>query len=135
MLYISSDEEPGWDGDDDRVITVGFDDNNWIAELLDEVNGDDCGAGCHDGSDDSDEVVLVSEVLPSRRPRKKPTSKSSSLIELDDECVVLDHDPGKPKEVRNDDPISRSENGDDDSDDLLVVSETGQVCILYFTFV
>ncbi|CAH1431886.1 unnamed protein product [Lactuca virosa] len=127
VLYISSDEEPGWDGDDDRVITVGFDDNNWIAELLDEVNGGDCGAGYHDGSDDSDEVVLVSEVLPSRRPRKKPTSKSSSLIELDDECVVLDHDPGKPKEVRNEDPIARSENGDDDSDDLLVVSETGQV--------
>ncbi|KAI3782930.1 hypothetical protein L2E82_12989 [Cichorium intybus] len=127
VLEISSDEEVGWDGNDDRLIPGGFDDNNWIlAELLDEFNGGDCGN--HDGSDDSDEVVLVSEVLPSRRPKKKPTSNSSSLIQLDDDCVVLDHDPDKPMEVRNDTSIARAENeDDDDSDDLLVVSETGQV--------
>lgn len=124
VLDISSDEEVGWDGHGDRVIG-GFDDSNWIAELLDEVNRGD--SGNRDGSEDSDDVVVVSEVLPSRKPRKKPTSKSSSLVELDDDCVVLDHDPGKPKVDRNENPIARIENGDDDSDDLLVVSETGQV--------
>ncbi|KAI3772939.1 hypothetical protein L6452_04135 [Arctium lappa] len=128
VLEISSDEEVGWESHDDRGIGDAEDDHhNWIAELLDEVNGDDC--GYYDGGDDdddSDEVVLVSEVLPSRKPRKKLTLKSSSLIEVDDDCVILEHDPDKAMGNLNDNPIASDEDGDD-SDDLLVVSEKGQV--------
>ncbi|XP_024964808.1 uncharacterized protein LOC112505076 isoform X2 [Cynara cardunculus var. scolymus] len=128
VLEISSDEEVGWEGHDGRGISItdGGDDHNWIAELLDEVNRDDC--GYYDGADDSDEVVLVSEVLPSKKPRKKLTSKSSSLIDLDDDCVILDHDPDKSLGTPNDTPIAGAgDEDDDDSDDLLVVSEKGQV--------
>ncbi|KAL8236369.1 hypothetical protein R6Q59_017450 [Mikania micrantha] len=122
VLEISSDEEGGWDDHADKAIFDGTVDYNWIADILDEVNRDDFGRD--DGGDDSDEVVLVSETLP-RKPRKILTSKSTSLTEFDDDCVVLDHDPDKPPEARNDNSIDREE--DDDSDDIVVVSEKGQV--------
>lgn len=127
VLEISSDEEVGWESHDDRGITDGGgEDHNWIAELLDEVNRDDCGYD-DGGDDDSDEVVLVREVLPSKKSRKKLTSKSPSLIDLDDDCVILDHNPDKAMAMGKptDNPIAG--NLDDDSDDLVVVSEKGQV--------
>ncbi|KAK1420580.1 hypothetical protein QVD17_22291 [Tagetes erecta] len=124
VLEISSDDETVWD---DHIGTDGTDDYNWIADILDEVNRDDC--GYDDEGDDSDEVVLVTEILP-KKPRKKNkfTSKSPSLIQFDDDCMLLDHDPDKPP--RNDKLIDRDElhdDDDDDDDDIVVVSEKGQV--------
>ncbi|KAI3667976.1 hypothetical protein L6452_43047 [Arctium lappa] len=115
VLEISSDEDVGWNDHDGSGIADGGDDHNWLSELLDEVNKEKYG-------DDSDEVVLVSEVSASEKTGKKSKLKSR-VIDLDDDCVVLDDDPDKPVEVRND---NRS-NVNDDSDDILVVSEKGQV--------
>ncbi|XP_023764057.1 uncharacterized protein LOC111912554 [Lactuca sativa] len=115
VLEISSDEDVGWNDYDGRGIADGGDDVDWLAELLDEVNKGNSG-------DDSDEVVVVSEVSPSEKPVKKSKLKNS-LVDLDDDCVILDKDPDKPVEVRNDNPS----NGEDDSDDIVVVSEKGQV--------
>lgn len=111
VLDISSDEDVDWN-DQGRGISDGGDDYNWLSELLDEVNKENYG-------DDSDEVVLVSE---SEKPVKKSKLKSCS-VDLDDDCVVLENDPDEPAEVRNDNPSK----GDDDSDDIVVVSEKGQV--------
>ncbi|XP_076958636.1 uncharacterized protein LOC143634434 [Bidens hawaiensis] len=123
VLDISSDDEPNWDvvNTHKDIIIDANDDYNWIADILDEVNRDDCGYD----DDDSDDVVVVSEVLP-KKPRRKLPSKSTSVIDFDDDCVVLDHDPDNPPEPRNDNPIDRQED-DDDSDDIVVVSEKGQV--------
>lgn len=115
VLEISSDEDVGWNDHDGSGIADGGDDHNWLSELLDEVNKEKHG-------DDSDEVVVVSEVSPSEKTGKKSKLKSC-LIDLDDDCVVLDDDPDKPVEVRNHNPT----NINDDSDDILVVSEKGQV--------
>ncbi|KAJ9547836.1 hypothetical protein OSB04_020379 [Centaurea solstitialis] len=131
VLEISSDEDVGWEGHDDERLIIdggGGDDHNWIAELLDEVNRDDCD-GYYDGGggDDDDEVVVVSEVFPAKKSRRKLLrSKSPSLIDFDDDCVVLEHDPDKPMEVSSENPVAGDEE-DGDSDDLVVVSEKGQV--------
>ncbi|KAF5810479.1 hypothetical protein HanRHA438_Chr04g0179591 [Helianthus annuus] len=124
VLEISSDEEGAWDDHVDKGIINGTEDYNWIADILDEVNRGDC--RYDDGGDDSDEVVLVGEVLP-KKPRKKLAVKSSALVQFDDDCVVLDHDPDKPPEARRDDPTDRVEDDEDDDDDIVVVSEKGQV--------
>lgn len=115
VLEISSDEDVDWKDSDGRRIPGGGDDHDWLAELLEEVDKETYG-------DDSDEVVVVSEVSPSEKTGKKSKFKSS-LVDLDDDCVILDNDPDKPVEVRNDNPG----NGEDDSDDIVVVSEKGQV--------
>lgn len=127
VLDISSDEETFFD--DGGVSTDGRDDHSWIADLLEEVNKQDC------RFDDSDEVIVVNEVLPVKKNRKK-------LIEIDDDCVILDHDPdNKSMEPRNNDPVVNngliSNNDHDDSDDdLLVVSEKGQVsiCVVIYDY-
>ncbi|KAI3742000.1 hypothetical protein L1987_59679 [Smallanthus sonchifolius] len=116
VLEISSDEEGGWNDLAEKGIIDGDDDYNWISDILDEVNRDDCGY--------DDEVVLVGEVLP-KKPRKKLTS--NPVLDLDDDCVVLDHDPDKPPDVRKDSPTDQDQDEDDDSDDIIVVSEKGQV--------
>ncbi|KAJ9543324.1 hypothetical protein OSB04_023031 [Centaurea solstitialis] len=127
VLEISSDEDVGWnDHDHDGSgVADGGDDHNWLSELLDEVSKEekkyDGGGGGGGGGGDDDEVVVVSEVSPAKKSKSK--SKSCGVIDLDDDCVVLDDDPDKPVEVRNSD---RS-NVDDDSDDICVVSEKGQV--------
>ncbi|KAI3526542.1 hypothetical protein L1887_05799 [Cichorium endivia] len=115
VLEISSDEDVDWNDSDGRGIADGGDDHDWLAELLDEVNKGNFG-------EDSDEVVVVTEVSPSEKQGKKSKLKSS-LVDLDDDCVILDNDPDKPVEVRNDKPS----NDEDDSDEILVVSEKGQV--------
>lgn len=112
VLDISSDEEVGWS--ESRGICDG-DDHNWLTELLDEVDRE---------TDDSDDVVVVSEVVVNPKPRLKAVSLKGlddGDVDDDDECVILDGDPDKPVAVRNDD----DDGGD--SDDLLVVSEKGQV--------
>ncbi|KAK9050325.1 hypothetical protein SSX86_030706 [Deinandra increscens subsp. villosa] len=123
VLEISSDEEGGWDDHTEKAIIDGSDDYNWISDILDEVNRENCRYD-DDGGDDSDEVVVVSEVLP-KRTRKKLKSNSASVIDFDDDCMILDHDPDKPPEIRTDNPTHP--HNDDDSDDILVVSEKGQV--------
>ncbi|XP_071721576.1 uncharacterized protein [Rutidosis leptorrhynchoides] len=127
VLEISSDEEGGWENNINKGIsTDSFDDHNWIADLLDEVNRDNCGYNEDDDGGDSDEVVVVSEYL--RKPKKKVVAKCSSLVEFDDDCMILDHDPDKPLDARNDNPVNRDEDDEnDDDDDVLVVSEKGQV--------
>ena len=104
VLEISSDEDVGWNDNNGRGIADGGDDHDWLAELLDEVNKGNFG-------DDTDEVVVVSEVSPSEKTGKKSKLKSS-LLDLDDDCVILDKDPEKPVEVLNDKPS----NVEDDSD-------------------
>ncbi|XP_071698699.1 uncharacterized protein [Rutidosis leptorrhynchoides] len=127
VLEISSDEDCGWESNINKGINEDcFDDHNWIADLLDEVNRDDCGYNYDDADDDSDEVVVVSEVLP--KPKKKVVAKCPSLVEFDDDCMILDHDPNKPLDTQNDDPVNRDQDdANDDDDDVLVVSEKGQV--------
>ncbi|KAI3829798.1 hypothetical protein L1987_03926 [Smallanthus sonchifolius] len=85
-----------------------------------DVDWNDYARGISNWVNDSDEVVVVNEF---RKPVKKLKSECC-LVDLDDDCVVLDKDPNEPVEVRE----GKSGNGgDDDSDDIVVVSEKGQV--------
>uniref|UniRef100_A0A5B7CCH7 RPM1 interacting protein 13 n=1 Tax=Davidia involucrata TaxID=16924 RepID=A0A5B7CCH7_DAVIN len=107
VLDISSDEE-GWgetggnggggDGDGDDI-------DYWISELL----------------DDSDDVVCVGEVFLNHKQRLKSMSvvAKSSAKDEDDDCVVLDGDPDKPVAIENDTA--------GEADELLIVSEKGQI--------
>lgn len=126
ILEISSDEEAGFgDARKGSGYEVGGgefgdgEDCDWLSKLLGEVGGNI--------DDDSDDVVLVSEVFP--KPPKKSRSESLKLSAKvvgdeggDDDCVVLDGDPDKPAVVVN----SRVDD-DDDSDDLEIVGEKGEV--------
>ncbi|KAL7151676.1 hypothetical protein ABFS83_04G047200 [Erythranthe nasuta] len=116
ILEISSDEES-----DFGCVRKGVDgggggeygdkeDCNWLSKLLDEVGGKN--------DDDSDDVVFVSEVLP-RNPKKLKLAK---VVDDDDDCVVLDGDPDKQMVVFN-----AKEDNNDDSDDLEIVGEKGEV--------
>lgn len=118
VLEISSDEE---DGFGDYRKRSGFDvgdadDCDWLSNLLCEVGGN--------ADDDSDDVVLVSEVFPkapkkSRSESLKPSDKIVDVKSDDDDCVVLDCDPEKPLAMVN----RRVE----DDDDLEIVGEKGEV--------
>lgn len=118
-VELSSDEDVRLDenlGFDDS----GEDDCDWIQELLKEV---DRQTDTED-SNESDDVVLVSEVVVS--PKSKLKNCDTGLKDLDeeeeedDDCVVLDGDPDKPEAVENNQTV-------DESDELQVVAETGQV--------
>lgn len=119
ILDISSDEETGF-GDADRgggsYGEFGErEDVDWLSKLLVEVGGNK--------DDDSDDVVFVSEVFP-KSPKKSRTDFLKPLAKIvvdedDDDCVVLDDDPDKPLVVVN--------NKVDDSDDLEIVGEKGEV--------
>ncbi|KAI3449838.1 hypothetical protein Pfo_006503 [Paulownia fortunei] len=129
VLEISSDEEAGF-GDTRKGGGYGIgggefgdrEDYDWLSKLLGEVGGNK--------DDDSDDVVLVSEVFP-KSPKKsrleslKPSPKVvGDECGGDDDCVVLDGDPDKSVVVvrgRADDV------DDDDSDDLEIVGEKGEV--------
>ncbi|PSR86400.1 ABC transporter H family member protein [Actinidia chinensis var. chinensis] len=108
VFDISSDEE-GW-GETRDGGGCGGDDYDWISELLEKVHGE---------PDDSDDVVLVSEVVPNPKPRSKPSSVAKEKELDDDDCVILDCDPDKPVVIENNDA--------GDSDDLLIVGEKGQL--------
>lgn len=126
ILDISSDEEEitgerngvGADGG-------GGDDYDWLAGLLDDDKGP---AG------DSDDVVVVGEfILNSKQGVKSSSTVSKDSVKAvdddDGDCVVLEGDPDKPVTIDNDD-----DEGDDDSDEIQVVSEKGQVMELKFQF-
>ncbi|KAK4344711.1 hypothetical protein RND71_034887 [Anisodus tanguticus] len=106
VFDISSDEEVGVRSRGSGG--GGSDEYDWITELLGE------GDGC--SKDDSDDVVVVGEVIVNPKKNLKSLTKND---DDDDDCVVLEEDPDKPVEVVND------RGGDDD--DLLVVSEKGQI--------
>ncbi|KAL2540704.1 Uncharacterized protein Adt_01682 [Abeliophyllum distichum] len=121
ILEISSDDEASFgEARGDGGCSGGGgggEDHDWLSELLNEVNS---------GTDDSDDVVFVDEVVVN--PKKARLNSSNSSVKTvnyngddDDECVILDGDPDKPVAVEN------SEVDDEDSDDLLVVGEKGQV--------
>ena len=107
VFDISSDEE-SWG--ETRGGGGGGDDYGWISELLEKV---------HREMDDSDDVVLVSEVVPNPKSRSKSSSAAKEKNLDDDDCVILDCDPDKPVVIENNDA--------GDSDDLLIVGEKGQV--------
>ncbi|KAM7527355.1 hypothetical protein LguiB_030765 [Lonicera macranthoides] len=119
VLNISSDEEEvGWGEDDNRGVDGG-DDYDWISELLDEVEKE-----TDNGGGDDDDVVVVDEKLllnsnPKQRLKSSSVVVNSLIKDVDDDCVILDGDPDKPVEVENN-PVG-------EFDDLLVVSEKGQV--------
>lgn len=94
-------------------IVASNDDFDWLGELL-------C-KGVDDGlvSEDSDDVVVVGEFSPEVKSRKRKLEDNGS----DDECLVLDGDPEKLASVRG----NEGNDGGSESDDLLVVGETGQV--------
>nr|GMD69086.1 Protein like [Ipomoea batatas] len=110
---ISSDEEEATG----ERSGVGADDYDWLARLLEDDKG---------LSDDSDDVVVVGEVTLNSRQTVKSSSTvskdSAKAVDDDDgDCVVLEGDPDKPVTIDND------EERDDDSDEIQVVSEKGQV--------
>lgn len=119
ILEISSDEEAGFGCTTRKGVGGGEfvdkEDCDWLSKLLGEVGGDRV--------DDSDDVVFVSEVLP--RPRKKPPAKGVADEGDDDDCVVLDGDPDKPVVMFN--GKAATDDRDDDSDDLEIVGEKGEV--------
>ncbi|XP_052170644.1 RPM1 interacting protein 13 isoform X1 [Diospyros lotus] len=103
---ISSDEE-----DWSKIRRGGDDDLDWISKLFEKPRE----------ADDSDDVVLLREVVLNPKPRSKPSSfdQKPPAKDSDDECVVLDGDPDKPVVVQN--------SSADDSDELLIVGEKGQI--------
>ncbi|XP_074348347.1 uncharacterized protein LOC141687089 [Apium graveolens] len=117
-VELSSDEDVGLDE------KLGFDDSDededWIQELLKEV---DRQTNTED-SNESDDVVLVSEVVESPKLKLKICDVGLKEVdaeeEEDDDCVVLDGDPDKPEAVESNLML-------DESDELQVVAETGQV--------
>ncbi|CAI9107529.1 OLC1v1006902C1 [Oldenlandia corymbosa var. corymbosa] len=131
VLDISSDDDAGWGGGGvtasggDGGIVGCRDDGDWISELLGEVDkGKD--------DDDSDDVVVVGEVIvkPKLRVSKTLVKCGNKVLDDkeddgdDDDCVVLDGDPDKPLSIQKDKGGGEEE---EDSDDLLVVSEKGPV--------
>lgn len=112
IFDLSSDEDVGWgqnlgngDNDCDRV-----EDCKWIQDFF---------------NDDSDDVVVVSEVVVKPKERKLKISYNDYVKDFndDDDCLILDGDPDKAvkgQKIQND-------TGQSDSDELVVVGETGQV--------
>ncbi|KAG8370846.1 hypothetical protein BUALT_Bualt13G0025800 [Buddleja alternifolia] len=121
ILEIMSDEEIGF-GDirkGDRCGEGGFgdrEDHNWLSEILGEVD--------RNKNDDSDEVEIVSEVFADSKKSKFESRKDSAKIVDDegDDCVVLDGDPEKPLVA-----VGSGRADDDDSDDLEIIGEKGEV--------
>lgn len=131
ILEISSDEESGFVDARERDFTGdgdGFgdrEDHDWLSKLLVEVDGDK--------DDDSDEVLLVSEVIPNpKKPRLQSSKPAWEIVcgggdENDDDCVILDCEPDQARVVKNDVVDNNLGGGDDDSDDLEIVGEKGEV--------
>lgn len=123
ILDISSDEEAGF-----ADIRKGGDcefgdreDVDWLSKIWFELGGN--------MDDDSDDVVILSEEV-AKSPQKsrleslKPLTK---LVDDDDDCIVLDGDPDKSIVV-----VNNKVDGGDDSDDLEIVGEKGEVRIFSF---
>ncbi|GMI73980.1 hypothetical protein HRI_001067300 [Hibiscus trionum] len=86
------------------------DDYDWFSEVLKDVNK---------GFDDSDEVVVVGEVNPNKKSKSRSSSAWRSVNVEDDDCIVLEGDPEKV--------VSDVIDNHEDSDELLVVGQKGQV--------
>ncbi|KAL4382996.1 hypothetical protein GQ457_15G025010 [Hibiscus cannabinus] len=86
------------------------DDYVWFSEVLKAVNR---------GFDDSDEVVVVGEVNPNKKSKSRNSSVRKDVNVEDDDCVVLEGDPEKVVTDVND--------NHEDSDELLIVGQKGQV--------
>ncbi|CAA2998148.1 Hypothetical predicted protein [Olea europaea subsp. europaea] len=116
ILGISSDEEAGFgetrkEGCDDAWDVENHD---WLSKLLAEVDANTV---------DSDDAMVVREAIPvtgeSNILPLKPTAKIEDSD--DDDCVILDGDPDKLLAVKD------GRVNIDDSDDLVVIAEKGQV--------
>lgn len=99
--------------DDDEVAPAWEepkgDDYDWLSEVLEAVDK---------GLEDSDEVVVVGEVNPNKK--SKSSSVRKAVDDDDDDCVILEGDPDKAlSDVNNPQ--------EEDSDDLLIVGQKGQV--------
>ncbi|KZV32955.1 hypothetical protein F511_01466 [Dorcoceras hygrometricum] len=132
ILEISSDEESGFvDGREGDYAGDGNgfgdrEDHDWLSKLLGEVDGKK--------EDDSDEVLLVSEVIVNpKKPRLRPSKQARGIVcnkggEDDDDCVILDCESGQAKVVENHGVDNHGGGGDSyDSDDLEIVGEKGEV--------
>ncbi|XWS76170.1 hypothetical protein CRYUN_Cryun01aG0153500 [Craigia yunnanensis] len=91
-------EEPKWD------------DYDWFSEVLEEVDKE---------FDDPDEVVVVGEVNPNKKSKSRNLSDRNVVDENDDDCVVLEGDPDKA--------LSNVNDPQEDSDELLIVGQKGQI--------
>ncbi|KAL8139141.1 hypothetical protein V2J09_005142 [Rumex salicifolius] len=119
VLDISSDEDVGFDW----PATDGCDSEIDWTELFVNLERDSGGSQNPEKDYDSDDVVVVKEVFA----KPKRTKNSSGVHNLaahhreedDDDCVILDGDPDKP--------VAEDQNSGYDSDDLVIVSEKGQV--------
>ncbi|XP_051141690.1 uncharacterized protein LOC127258758 isoform X3 [Andrographis paniculata] len=136
ILDISSDEESGFGRggkgvgcDIGREELTEDEDCYWLARLLGEVDGNK--------DDESDEVVVLNEVLPKLSKKARIESAIPSRIvgdgsndDDDDDCVVLDADPDLDLDPANG-KVGNDENGGndegDDSDDVEIVGEKGEV--------
>ena len=110
-MEISSDDEEEFSLDK-------WDSFDWVDDLVDRTDG---------RVEEVDDVVVVDEFSSPPPPKQK---KNSELLrpgtvaagdESDDDCLVLDSDPDHPVSVIDKD------DGEDGSDDLLIVGEKGQV--------
>ncbi|XP_073151338.1 uncharacterized protein [Henckelia pumila] len=134
ILEISSDEESGFLDIKEGDFTGdggGFgdrEDHNWLSKLLGEVDGDK--------DDDSDEVLLVSEMIPNpKKPRLQSWKPAWEIVcgggdEDDDDCVILECESDQARVVKNDgvDNLGGGGGGGSgDSDDLEIVGEKGEV--------
>ena len=124
ILDISSDDEVGFD---DSSTADNFD---WVSKFLEDVPSRDdvnctldVASNCADA--DSDDVVVVGEVLVKPKRAKVSVARyRNDSYNDDDDCVVLNYDPDKRKNA----PASGQDKGsDEDSDDLVIVGEKGQV--------
>ncbi|KAL8137134.1 hypothetical protein V2J09_003135 [Rumex salicifolius] len=116
---ISSDE----DGTFNWAATEAPDnDIDWNNLLVNLQSGED--QNCDGKGYDSDDVVVVREVLPNPKRAKKASAVSNLVAQdlNDDDCVILDGDPDKHAAVEDSGPDSGG-----DSDDLVIVGEKGQV--------
>ncbi|GMJ01302.1 hypothetical protein HRI_003799400 [Hibiscus trionum] len=86
------------------------DDYCWFSEVLKAVNR---------GFDDSDEVVVVGEVNPNKKSKSRNSSVTKNVNVEDDDCIVLEGDPEKV--------VSDVDDNHEDSDELLIVGQKGQV--------
>ncbi|XP_022728040.1 uncharacterized protein LOC111283713 isoform X3 [Durio zibethinus] len=106
VFDISSEDDeatPAWE-------ELKGDDYNWFSEALEAVDK---------RFDDPDEVVVVGEVNPNKKSKSWNSSVRKVVDEDDDDCVILESDPDKALSDVND--------PQDDSDDLLIVGQKGQI--------
>lgn len=108
VIEISSEED-----DDDKGSS---DLSNWFPDVLDK------------GMDFDSEVVVVDSLscAASMTPKKL---KVVSVFHDDDDCVILDGDPDKPVDVVKNGVEVNTVQAIEDSDDLVIVAEKGQVWI------